>query len=137
MMGFYGEGEIIKISNADNGNVVLTIKDTQIPFASTNGHQMGERDYIWSMISRTPQEGAYYKNVFFKGARIWVTGKLNQKKNTNEENHECIRNIVFKIDRIYLFNNGDPKKRKIRERYNSKVVGEETPDIMDTFKNDF
>ena len=66
-----------------------------------------------------------------------LRGKINQKKGTDEENNEYSRNIVFKIDRIDLFNNGDPAKSKTRERYNSKVVGEEVPDTDNNFDNDF
>ena len=137
MMGFCGEGEITKITTTKTGNVIIAVRDTQVAFNTASGHKMGERDYIWYLVSRTPQEGSHFKNVFFKGARVWFSGKINQKKGTDEENNEYSRNIVFKIDRIDLFNNGDPSKSKTRERYNSKVVGEKTPDIDNNFENDF
>ena len=137
MMGFCGEGEITKVTETKNGNVIIVVKDTQIGFNTSNGHKMGERNYVWSLISRNAIEGAYYKKSFFKGARVWFSGKIDQKKGTDEENNSFNRNIVFKIDRIDLFNNGDPSKSKNRERYNSKAVGEEVPDIDNNFENDF
>jgi hypothetical protein len=98
MMGFCGEGEITKITTTKIGNVIIAVRDTQVAFNTASGHKMGERDYIWYLVSRTPQEGSHFRNVFFKGAIVWFTGKINQKKGTDEENNEYSRNIVFKID---------------------------------------
>ena len=59
MMGFCGEGEITKITTTKIGNVIIAVRDTQVAFNTASGHKMGERDYIWYLVSRTPQEGSH------------------------------------------------------------------------------
>lgn len=137
MMAFIGEGIITEIKDLKFGTISIKVRDTQVPFTSNNGHKMGERDYDWSLVSRTLQESAHFKKVFFVGARVWFSGKIDQLKTKNTDNNAISWNTVFKIDRIDLYNNSDPKKEGKREKYNKKIVGEEIPNTENNFENDF
>ena len=56
MMGFCGEGEITKVTETKNGNVIIVVKDTQIGFNTSNGQPAG--------MVPPHQEGLLFTNAF-------------------------------------------------------------------------
>ena len=139
MMGFYGEGEITQIKNYKD-NIIIVIRDMQIPYTTSEGYKVGERDFRWFLVPRTNQEAKFYKKSLFVGAKVWFSGKISQKKKKESDNEDEDINrsdITFRIDRMDLFNNSDPKKQGMRERYNTKAIGDDKPDTFNSFDNDF
>lgn len=134
-MNFTLIGTIKSITPITYG-IALMVRETKIGGTSKNGHEIGTYDYTWKCIAQSEALRKYIQNYFRIGSIVMITGQVEQYIEKREEKPNSY-NTSLKIQYIDLWNMGDPKKRRIRERYNSRVVGNDSPDTMDTFKNDF
>lgn len=116
--------------------IFVNVRETKIGGTSRNGHEIGTHDYTWGCLAQSESMQNYVKNYFRVGAIAKIKGTVGQSS-TNEEKTPNMKTPIFKIDSIDLWNMGDPLKRKIREKYNDKALGGETPDMDNSFENDF
>lgn len=137
MMCFMGCGVVNEIKNYRD-NIIIVVRDTQMSYTSSSGMKSGERDFKWFLVPRTVAEAKFYKSILRVGAKVWFSGKIMYRKKNEESTEEATRSdITFRLDRLDPYNDGDPKKQYMREKYNDKVVGEDKPDINNSFENDF
>jgi len=133
-MDFLIIGTITSIKPIKYG-ILVKIRETKIGGISKNGHEIGTYDYTWDFVAQNAV--ANYINSFFRvGAKVKVKG-VEVQSSTNEEIGANSHPLTRRIENIDLFNMADPKKKQIRERYNSKVVGDERPNIDNDFEDDF
>ncbi len=134
-MDFQIIGEIKKIIPIKYG-LSIKIRETKIGGVTKNGHVVGTYDYSWYVVAQSEALKRYVQSYFRVGAFVKVKGVVEQST-TKDENSPNLRPPIYKIETIDLWNMGDPLKQKNRERYNSKAIGDETPDINNNFENDF
>ena len=116
--------------------IFVNVRETKIGGTSKNGHEIGTHDFTWGCLAQSEAIQKYVKNYFRVGAIVKIKGVIEQSSVRSEETPNS-RVPVFKIESRDLWNMGDPLKRKIRERYNTNVVGEERPNMDNNFNDDF
>lgn len=114
----------------------LKVRETQIGGTSKNGHEVGTYDYTWDCIAQSDAIKKYVQNYFRVGAIVIING-VGEQSISKGKKVPNFQNVQLKIKTIDLWNMGDPLKRKIREKYNSIVMGDEKPDINNRFEDDF
>ena len=134
-MIFHLIGTITGIYNLPYG-MVIKIRETQIGTRSRNGHNFGTYDYTWDCVINNSLKEKYIRENFKEGVMVSVLGNVGQAI-TKDDGSKGFKDKIFRIKTVDIFNLGDPTKEKKRERYNSKVVGDEAPDIGNKFESDF
>ena len=114
----------------------VKVRETKIGSTSKNGFEIGTYDYTWNCLAQSDAIQRYIKSYFRVGAVVKITGQIEQSS-SDENKEDNLRSMKIKIANIDLWNMGDPKKERTRERYNDKVIGDDTPDTETSFKDDF
>ena len=134
-MDFLLIGTITTIKPIKYG-LLVKIRETKVGGISKNGHEIGTLDYTWDCVANNTAIVNYINKFFRVGAKVKVKG-VEVQSATNDEKVSNFHSITRRIESLDLFNMADPKKKQIRERYNTKVVGEERPNIDNDFDDDF
>lgn len=134
-MEFLLIGRIKSIKSTKFGCCV-SVRETKIGSITKNGHNTGTYDCTWNCMTSSSALTKYINNFFKENYLVIIKGIEISFLNVDEEK-VYHKNIYHKIETINLWNMGDPSIIKNRERYNSKVIGDETPDINNKFDNDF
>ena len=129
------KGQIKAMNDLPYG-LVLKIRETKNGITSKNGHDWGSYDNTWDFIVNKDADIKYIKTYFRVGAIVTIFGWADKctSKDPKSSNPQY---TVYRIKNIDFFNMGDPKRERKRERYNSKVVGDEVPDVNNNFESDF
>jgi len=114
----------------------VRVRETQIGGTTKNGHDVGTYDYTWDCVTSSDALVRYINKFFRVGATVIIKGRISQSINTDEDDNGY-KSDIHKIETINLWNIGDPKKEKNREKYNSKIVGDNKPNIDNNFEKDF
>ena len=101
----------------------VKVRETQIGGTTKNGHEIGTYDYTWDCVTSSDALVRYINKFFRVGTYVMIKGKTVQSNHTDEDNKNY-KSDVHKIETINLWNMGDPQKAKTREKYNSRVVGD-------------
>lgn len=124
----------IKLIEPNVNGLHLRVRETKIGSISKNGYMMGEYDYTWECFVSSAALKKYIQTYFKPDYLVKIKGMVEQYRTKEEERRY---NVIFKIETIDLWNMGDPKKKKSREKLNNKVLGDERPNTLDSFENDF
>ena len=133
-MDFTIIGTIKGMTNMGKG-LSLRVRETKCGYVADNGNKYGEYDYTWNLVVINPSIIRFVKKSFRTGSFVKIKGFATQSMNY-DDNEAILRSIGLRVDNIELFNFGDPKKEKMRERYNQRAIGDEKPN-MDNYEDDF
>lgn len=117
--------------------IFVNVRETKIGGITKNGREVGTHDYMWGCLAQSEAIQRYVQNYFKIGAVAKIKGTVEQMS-THDEKSPNFKAPVYKIESIDLWNMGDPLKKKNRERYNARAIGDGSPDVEhNNFEDDF